>query len=101
MDVVHVIEVALEAVGAASVLAEGLRQALPHLRAWSVTTATNADDAAVEAASIGLGLFTMALEIAHKALDFASLNWGKNKPKPPAAEESGSDDDEPKGDVFP
>lgn len=99
MDAQHIVSVGLEIVGAASVLAEFLRRILPYLRAWSEKTATNADNAAVEAAAIGLSLITMGIELVHKVAGAAAINPPAPKPKV-VVEDSGSDDDEPKGDVF-
>lgn len=74
MDFLRILEIAAEVVGSASAASLFLRQVLPTLRAYALSTATNADDAAVEAASIALGLLTMLAEGLKKLADTLALN---------------------------
>lgn len=78
MDFQRIAEVALEAVGAASALAAGIRQVLPALREYANKTATNADNAAVEAAAIGLSMLTMLIEFVQSIANKAALNPPKH-----------------------
>lgn len=74
MDFLRIIEIAAEVVGSASAAAMFLRQVLPTLRAYAESTSTNADNAAVEAAGIGLSLLTMLAEGLKRLADTLALN---------------------------
>jgi len=80
------LDVGLKIIGGASVVAGFLRAILPGLRGYAERTATNADDALVEAFSVGVSLLTMLVEALHGAANAIAIN-----PRKPRVIQNGKD----------
>ncbi len=64
----------LAVIGGGSAVAAFLRQVLPSLEQYAASTATDADNAAVDWLTNALRLFTAALDAAKKLADVVGLN---------------------------